>query len=411
MMAGMATLPHGTPPPRRRRLGLWIVVAIAIGAAAFGGWRFASKSPDAQAARKGPGPTPVMMVLAESRDVPVRITANGTVAPLQSVELRAQVTSTVREVRIREGQNVARGDLLFSLDARLEEANVKKAEAQVEKDRADLATAQRNLARQRELFNQKFISQAALDQAQNAVDTLKGQMAVNVAAVEGTRAQRGYMEIRAPFSGRTGAIAVRAGSQVQPGGAPLVTIAQVDPLSVSFTLPERELAGLQRALAAGPVKVTASPQSGGETFEGRITFVDNAVETATGTIRVKAEFANPKAALWPGMYVNVELSPRTIAGATVVPPQAVQTGPENRFVYVVGEDRKVVQQKVELAYVEEKFAVVQGLKSGSRVVVEGAQNLRPGSSVVEASTASPGEPGEGAAKGEGKSGKKKGKTE
>lgn len=393
MMARMASLPPRSPARPRRRWP-WILLVLVLVAGAFGGWRFASKSNDVQAAKKGPGPTPVVMALAESRDVPVRLTANGTAAPLQSVELRAQVTSTVREVHIREGQDVKKGDLLFSLDARLEEANVKKAEAQVQKDRADLATAERNLARQRELFERKFISQAALDQAQNAVDTLKGQMAVNVAAVEGTRAQRGYMEIRAPFSGRTGAIAVRAGSQVQPGGAPLVTIAQVDPLSVSFTLPERELAALQRALAAGPVKVAASPQSGGETFEGRITFVDNAVDSATGTIRVKAEFANPKAALWPGMYVNVELSPRTIQGATVVPPQAVQTGPENRFVYVVGEDRKVSAQPVQLAYVEERLAVVQGLAAGSRVVVEGAQNLRPGSAVVEAAK-SPSPRGEG----------------
>jgi RND family efflux transporter MFP subunit len=395
----MATLPPGTSSRRRR--WPWVVLALVIVGGAIGGWRFASKSNDVQAAKKGPGPTPVVMALAEARDVPVRITANGTAAPLQSVELRAQVTSTVREVHIREGQDVKKGDLLFSLDARLEEANVKKAEAQVQKDRADLATAERNLARQRELFEQKFISQAALDQAQNAVDTLKGQMAVNVAAVEGTRAQRGYMEIRAPFSGRTGAIAVRAGSQVQPGGAPLVTIAQVDPLSVSFTLPERELAGLQRALAAGPVKVMASPQSGGQTFEGKITFVDNAVETATGTIRVKAEFANPKAALWPGMYVNVELSPRTIQGATVVPPQAVQTGPENRFVYVVGDDRKVAARKVELAYIEEKFAVVQGLEAGARVVVEGAQNLRPGSAVTEAADSPGRQPRAPAAAGKG----------
>ena len=383
MIAGMATISPETPSRRRR--WPWIAIAIAIAVAVAGGWRMASKSNNAQAAKKGPGPTPVVMALAEARDVPVRIVANGTVTALQSVEIRAQITSTIREVHIREGQDVKRGDLLFSLEARVEDANVKKAEAQVQKDRADLATAQRNLERQRELFRQKFISQAALDQAQNAVDTLNGQLAVDVAAVEGARAQRGFTEIRAPFAGRTGAISVRAGSQVGPGGTPLLTIAQVDPVSVSFTLPERELAGVQRALAGGPVKVSASPQAGGESFEGRITFVDNSVESATGNIRVKAEFANPKAALWPGMYVNVLLAPRTLQGATVIPVQAVQTGPENRFVYVVGEDRKVAAQPVQLAYVEEKFAVVEGVKPGARVVVEGAQNLRPGSAVVEAS--------------------------
>ena len=399
-----STIPE--TPSRRRRRWPWIAVAIGIAVAVAAGWRMAGKSNDAQAAKKGPGATPVMMARAEARDVPVRLTANGTVTALQSVEIRAQVTSTVREVHIREGQNVSKGDLLFSLDARLEDANVKKAEAQVQKDRADLATAQRNLERQRELFRQKFISQAALDQAQNAVDTLNGQLAVDVAAVEAARAHRGYMEIRAPFSGRTGAIAVRPGSQVQPGGTPLVTIAQVDPITVSFTLPERELAGLQRALAAGAVKVGASPQEGGEAFEGRITFVDNAVETASGTIRVKAEFANPRAQLWPGMYVNVALSARTLQGATVIPAQAVQTGPDSRFVYVVGEDRKVSAQPVKLAYVEEKFAVVEGVSPGATVVVEGAQNLRPGSAVVEASRGDPAAP----PKGEGKKGKAKGEA-
>ena len=382
MIDAMATISPETPP-RRRRLP-WIAVAVAIAVAAAGGWRMANKSNDAQAARKGPGPTPVVIALAQSRDVPVRIVANGTVTALQSVEIRAQITSTIHQVHIREGQDVRRGDLLFSLEARVEDANVKKAEAQVRKVRADLATAQRSLERQRELFGQKFISQSALDQAQNAVDTLNGQLAVDIAAVEGARAQRGFTRIRAPFSGRTGAISVRAGSQVGPGGTPLVTIAQVDPVSVSFTLPERELAGVQRALAAGPVQVSAAPQAGGESFEGRITFLDNSVDSATGTIRVKAEFANPKAALWPGMYVNVLLAPRTLQGATVVPAQAVQTGPENRFVYVVGEDRRVAARPVQLAYVEEKFAVVEGVEPGARVVVEGAQNLRPGSAVVEA---------------------------
>jgi RND family efflux transporter MFP subunit len=347
----------------------------------------------------------VVTARAESRDVPVRIKANGTVTALQSVELRAQITSTVREVHIREGQNVQKGDLLFSFDARADEANIRKAQAQVEKDRADLATAQRNIERQRELFRQKFISQAALDTAQNQVDTLNGQLAVDQAALESTRVQRGYTEIRAPFSGRTGAIGVRSGSLVQPNSAVLVTIAQIDPITVSFTLPEKELPGLQQALRSSSVAVTAFAQEGGERYAGKVTFVDNAVDTATGTIRVKAEFANPQARLWPGMYVNVEMAPRTLANATVIPAQAVQTGPENRFVYVVGDDRKVVSRPVKLAYLDEGFAVVDGLPAGTRVVVEGAQNLRPGSIVTEATPeGGKGEKvkGEGGKKGKGK---------
>jgi RND family efflux transporter MFP subunit len=387
---------------RHRRRWPWLIGVLIIGGAlAAWWWLGSSRNQEAQGARRPPGATPVITAKAESRDVPVRIKANGTVTAMQSVDLRSQVTSTVREVHIREGQNVRAGDLLFSLDSRSDEANLRKAMAQVEKDKADLATAQRNLARQRELFQQKFISQAALDAVQNQVDGLTGQMAIDQAAVEASRVARAYNEIRAPFAGRTGMIGVRAGSLVQPGSsaAPLVTVTQIDPVEVAFTLPEKELSALQKALSTGSVAVAVAPQGATEKFQGKVTFVDNAVDTTTGTIRVKAQFPNPKAALWPGMYVTVEMSARTLANATVVPAQAVQTGPEQRFVYVVGEDRKVTSRPVQLAYIEEGFAVVDGLPAGSRIVVEGAQNLRPGSSVVEADRSAP---AEGEKKGEGR---------
>jgi RND family efflux transporter MFP subunit len=214
---------------------------------------------------------------------------------------------------------------------------------------------------------------------------------VDTAALESVRVSRAYNEIRAPFAGRTGTIGVREGSLVQPGsgatpGAVLVTVTQIDPIAVAFTLPEKELPGLQAALRAGPVPVAVATQDAGEKLSGKVTFVDNAVDTTTGTIKVKAQFANPGARLWPGQYVNVELAARTLANATVVPAQAVQTGPDNRFIYVVGEDNKVASKQVTLAYVDEGFAVVEGVALGARIVVEGAQNLRPGSIVTEAAT-------------------------
>jgi len=144
---------------------------------------------------------------------------------------------------------------------------------------------------------------------------------------------------------------------------------------------------LQAALRGASVAATVTPQDGAGRLSGKITFVDNAVDTATGTIRVKAQFANPGARLWPGQYLSVELAPRTLANATVVPAQAVQTGPDNRFVYVVGADNKVAVKPVKLAYVDEGVAVVDGVDPGARVVVEGAQNLRPGSAVTEAKAA------------------------
>src|SRR6185295_7655698 len=210
--------------------------------------------------------------------------------------------------------------------ARAEEAALRKAEAQVTKDQVDLQVAMRNLERQRELFAQKFIAQAALDTAQNVVDALNGQLAVDRAAVEAARVAVAYTVIRASFPGRTGAIGVRPGSLVQPGGTVLVTVTQIDPITIAFTLPEKELAGLQAALAAGEVAVQARVEGAPDPFIGKLIFVDNAVDSATATIRVKAAFANPTARLWPGMFVNVSLASRTLIGATVVPAQAVQTG-------------------------------------------------------------------------------------
>jgi len=389
---------NAVPLSGTRRRWPWIAGVLVLGAALAAWWWFvSSRNQEAKGATR-PASTLVVTARVESRDVPVRLKANGTVTALQTVDLRAQVSSTIREVHIREGQNVAKGELLFSFDSRADDANIRKAEAQVEKDKADLATARRTLERNLDLFKQKFISQAALDTVQNSVDTLSAQMRVDTAALESVRVTRAYDEIRAPFAGRTGTIGVREGSLVQPGsgvtpGAVLVTVTQIDPIAVAFTLPEKELPGLQAALRAGPVPVAVSVQAGGDKLTGKVTFVDNAVDSTTGTIRVKAQFANPGARLWPGQYVNVELAPRTLPNATVVPAQAVQTGPDSRFIYVVGDDNKVASKPVTLAYVDEGFAVVDGVASGARIVVEGAQNLRPGSTVTEAQREAPkGEP-------------------
>lgn len=402
------------PAPSRRQRGLArpVLVAIlvaAVAALAAGAWALRGGGASKQAAGKGRGgPVPVVLATVEKRDVPVRIRTNGVVTAVQSVDLRAQITSTVREVHIREGQAVARGELLFTLDARAEEANLRKAEAQVQKDRADLANAERTLERQRQLFTQKFVSQSALDAAATQVDALRGALAVDQAAVEAAKVAVANTRIAAPFAGRTGAIGVRPGSLVQPGGALLVTVTQVDPIQVAFTLPEQEFPALQRALAAGTVSVEATPDGGRQVLRGRVNFLDNAVDSATGTIRVKAEFENRASRLWPGMFVNVTVSPRTLAGAAVVPVQAVQTGPENRFVYEVGEDRKASLKPVKVEYLDEGIAVVAGVAPGAKVVAEGAQNLRPGSLVAPERRTAEGEPGPAAGAGKGK-GKGQGK--
>ena len=367
----------------KRRVGFALVAILLV---ALGIWFWRANSSAAKP--KGAGAVQVVSAVVAQTDVSVSLTANGTVSALQTVEVRPQISATIKAVHIKEGQFVRKGDRLFSLDARTEDANLSKNAAQVAKDRVDLMNAERNFERQRELFRQEYISRAEFEAAQNQMDGLRGQLEVDSASLDASRVARSFGEITAPITGRTGAIAIYPGSLVQPGGtalgAALVSITQIDPINVSFTLPERELVDLQQAFAKGEVPVGAKLDLPGQPYlKGRLAFIDNAVDTASGTIRLKAEFPNPGHRLWPGMFVTVTLTPRTLDGAATVPVQAVQTGPEKKFIYVIGEDRKVASQPVNVRLIQDGIAVVEGVAPGARVVVEGAQNLRPGSLVVE----------------------------
>src|SRR5450759_779691 len=384
----MEAVSHEKPSPRAKRR-MWISMAvISLIALAAGTWIWHVQS--TAASTKGTGAFQVVSAPVTQTDVSVRLIANGTVSALQTVDVRPQISATVKVVHIKEGQFVRKGDRLFTLDARTEDANLSKAEAQVVKDRADLLNAKRNLERERGLLKQEYVSQAEFDTAQNLVDGLRGQLAIDLASVDASRVARSFDEITAPIAGRTGAISVYPGSLVQPGtsiaiGAVLVSITQLDPINVSFTLSERELAGLQQAFAKGEVPVSVKLDLADQTdMKGRLVFIDNTVDTASGTIRLKAEFSNADHRLWPGMFVTVALAPRTLVGALTVPAQAVQTGPENKFLYVIGEGSKVASLPVNVRLIQDGFAVVEGIAVCTRVVVEGSQNLRPGSAVVEA---------------------------
>src|SRR5450759_719986 len=384
----MEVVPHEKSSARAKRR-MWIpIAAISLIALAAGAWIWHVQS--TAASTKGTGAFQVVSAPVTQTDVSVRLIANGTVSALQTVDVRPQISATVKVVHIKEGQFVRKDDRLFTLDTRTEDDNLSKAEAQVVKDRADLINAERNLERERGLLRQEYVSQAEFDTAQNLVDGLHGQLAIDLASVEASRVARSFDEINAPIAGRTGAIVVYRGSLVQPGtsiaiGAVLVSITQLDPINVSFTLSERELAGLQQAFAKGEVPVSAKLDLADQTdMKGRLVFIDNTVDTASGTIRLKAEFSNADHRLWPGMFVTVALAPRTLVGALTVPAQAVQTGPENKFLYVIGEGSKVASLPVNVRLIQDGFAVVEGIALGTRVVVEGAQNLRPDSVVVEA---------------------------
>lgn len=337
----------------------------------------------------------IVSAIVKKHDVPIKLTANGTVISQQTVEVRPQLSAIVKTVHIKEGQFVQKGDKLFTLDARTESANLNKAEAQLARSNADFENAIRNLKRQKKLFEQKFISQAALDTAQKDFDSLKGKLDFDKAFVQESRVAHGFTTITAPISGRTGSIPVHPGSLVQPNiaipgsvtqprSAVLVSITQINPINIRFTLPERKLSILQQALAKGDVTVNTELDAAGETLiEGRLIFIDNAVDTQSGSILIKAEFPNQNKKLWPGMFVTVVLTPEVIIDALTVPVQAVQTGPENKFLYVIGKDNKVEQKTIIVRLVQDGIAVVEGATPGTKIVVEGGQNLRPGSTVIE----------------------------
>lgn len=360
-----------------------LVVAVAAGLSGCG------RSPQ-DAAASGPAkgasaPAQTVGVVAvQQADVPITVEASGTVTALQSVDLRAQTTSTVARVLVKDGQSVKKGELLFRFDDRADRAGLDKARAQLARDRAALADLERQLKRARELLAQNFVAQSAVDTAQANLDAGIGLVRSDEAAVQAAQVTAGYNELRAPISGRAGIVSVFPGSLVQPSATavPLVNIAQLDPISIAFSLPETQLGALLDATRNGRLDVEALPPPGSArgavAVKGHVTVVDNLVDTATGTIKVKAEFANPNQALWPGQYLRVRVTLRTLKGATVVPQVALILRGNERFVYVVAPDHTARLVPVQVRAGMGEQAVVEGLAVGQQVVVDGKQNLRPG---------------------------------
>ena len=403
--------------------GVWysrshVAVATAAAAAASG-----AALSGTVASAPAPAAQSVTVQQVQRRDVPVTVEAPGTVVPLQTVELRAQVSGVVREVLVREGQAVRRGEPLFQLDDRNERANLDKARAQLLRDRATLADLERQLQRARELRGQGFIAQSAADSSATQVEAQQALIRSDEAAVQSAEVALGFTRLTAPLSGRVGQIAVNPGSLVQPGGVALLTIHQIDPVGVSFPVPEAHLSPLL-ALAGisspGPAAAAGKPRSGAAAAElavllppggerrrgeapsslpGRLVFVDNAVDTASGTIRVKGSVANPRQQLWPGQYVSVRLTLRTLEQAQVIPQAAVIQRGAERSVYVVAPDGSARPKVVQLRQALGELVAVEGLDDGDRVVVEGKQNLRSGTPLRIAVPASAGRTAGGAAGG------------
>jgi RND family efflux transporter MFP subunit len=353
------------------------ILAFALALAYW--WNVRARAPDANVGVEKP--VPVRSSVAEVRDVPEIFSASGFVTPLNVVEIRPQVTSTIRKVDIKEGQSVRTGQRMFTLDDRSDSANADKAVAQVVKDRALLDDARRTLERNTNLKAKGFVSQSAVDSAQSNVDVLAATLASDQAAVAAMQVAVGYAAVTAPMTGRVGEIKVHVGSLVQPNTTlPLTTIIQVDPIDVAFNIPEREVQKLLAAQRAGPVPVRAHVEN--RIVNGRLSFIDSAVDSTAGSLKAKAEFENRDGLLWSGTLVTVDFSLRMLQHAVVISPRAVQVGPQGQFVYRIEPDGKVSSQPITVDYLTSDMAVVQGIQGGNQVVTEGGQNLRPGLRVI-----------------------------
>jgi RND family efflux transporter MFP subunit len=268
--------------------------------------------------------------------------------------------------------------VLFSLDPRADVANLQKAKAQQQKDEAQLADLERQYRRSQDLLAQNFIAKSATENVLSQVEAQRAAVEADKAAVQAATVALGYDEIRAPIAGRTGAIPVFVGTLVQPATT-LVTVTQLDPIAVTFPVPEGRLQDLLDAAHKRSL-VTAAIPGRARPLEGALSFVDNTVDPQVGTVRAKAQFDNRESLLWPGQYVTASVTVRTLKDATVIPMAAIITSPTGRIVYVVKDDA-VQPRQVELGYSAGDRAVVNGIQPGERVVVEGKQNLRPGSRV------------------------------
>jgi membrane fusion protein, multidrug efflux system len=357
------------------------------------------------------GPVPVVVAMVLQRDVPINVDVIGNVEAYSTISVKAQVGGELTKVSFHEGDSVKKGDLLFTIDGRPLEAQLSQAQANLARDTAALSQAQANLARDvanekyaqdqatryRGLFDQGVVSREQTDQMRSSADALaqtvladkaaiesaRAQIVADKAAVENVQVQLNYTTIQSPINGRTGSIAVKQGNVVAPNTTELMTITEVQPIYVTFSVPEAQLGDIKRYMGQGKLPVHAAPQADtGIQESGFLTFIDNSVDATTGTIKLKGTFPNEDNKLWPGEFVRVTLGLTTRPHATVVPNQAVQTGQDGQFVYVVKQDRTVEMRPVVTGTrVDQELVIDRGLEPGETVVTEGQLRLTPGSHV------------------------------
>lgn len=342
----------------------------------------------------GPPPVPVRVGEVKRLSVPLEIAAIGHVEPYSTVSVKPRVGGEVREVGFREGDDVKAGALLFVIDPRPFESALAEAKANLARDRARLTEAQQTFKRYEDLIKKEYITQEQFDQARANEEALRATTQGDEAAIETNKLNLDYCRITAPVPGRTGSLLVHLGNVVKANDdKPLVVINQVEPVYVSFAIPEKEFVEVKRRSAGARLQVVATPQ-GGKTETGEMTFLDNAVDSTTGTIIVKALFPNQDRALWPGQYVNVSLTLKVDEDAPVAPIDAIQTGQAGSYVFLVKPDQTVEIRPVVIRRNWGVWALItSGLTPGDRVVTDGQLRLFAGAKIVEKSDAAPAPPG------------------
>jgi membrane fusion protein, multidrug efflux system len=380
--------PAGGRPPKSRRL-LFALLGLVVVAGAVWAVRQSSassaataqKASEAQAAR----PVPVTAAAVTRRDIPIYLEGLGNVTAVKTVTVRSQVDGRLDQMLFKEGQAVKAGQALAQIDPRPFQIQLHNAQGALARDAAQLASARLDLDRYRALAKDKLVAQQQADDQAGTVGQLEGAVKVDEAAIEMAKLNLDYARITSPVDGITGIRLVDPGNIVHAtdtGGIVIVT--QLDPIAVIFTLPQDNLPAITEAMSHGPLTLEAFSRDNTTSLgRGELALVDNQINQATSTVRLKAILPNPKHALWPNQFVNARLTLAKREGALIMPATAIQRGPNGTFVYVIGKDATVAPRPVEVAANQGDVVVIgHGLAEGDRVVVDGQNLLRPGSKVA-----------------------------
>ncbi len=370
---------------RRRNAGLAALVLVLALVCAVGVHRARTAATAATPQGSAAAPVPVSIATAVRRDVPIYLTGLGTVQASRTIAIHAQVDGKLLSVNFTEGQDVRQGDVLARIDPRPFQATLDQAKAKKAQDRAQLVDAQKDLARFKTLAGKNFETQQNVDLQQAKVDQFIATIAADDAAIEGAQTQLDYTTITAPSDGRIGFRHVDAGNIVHASDAtPIATLTLTQPSDVVFTLPAKSLDDVRNAMKRGPVEVDAYDQDNRSRIAtGTLLLIDNQIDQATATMRLKAQFANKDEALWPGEFVNARLLAETRRGALVVPSAAIRRGPQDLYVWVLAPDDTAHMQAVQTGPSADGVTVVtSGLADGGRVVTDGDYKLQPNARVV-----------------------------